>query len=78
MRVILVPPGNSSHVLLLAEKLLEMGVIRRGEFNWVEFLHDGWCPAMYAESNHNLHCRCNVEAVIGGSTFSFEQLVGAS
>jgi hypothetical protein len=66
---------SDSHALQLAFRLLDLGAIKSGAFTWVRFQHDDNCAALRTQSA--LDCRCNVEAVIEGDIFSFEEFVGA-
>jgi hypothetical protein len=67
--------NSDSHALRLAFRLLDLGVIERGKFTFILFQHDDNCAALRTQSA--LDCRCDVETVINGSTFSFGELVGA-
>lgn len=66
-------PSSSSHTLQLAAKLLALGIVENGRFTWVQFRHDDWCQTLRTLSS--LDCRCDVEALIDGRTYSFRQFV---
>jgi len=66
---------SDSHALQLALRLLDLGVIERGKFTFIQFQHDDHCAAL--STNSAIDCGCDVWAVIDGNVFSFRKLVDA-
>jgi hypothetical protein len=65
--------AEQSHYIMLALRLLDLGIIRRGEFTLMETRHDPDCPTLVTGSG--LDCNCDCEIEIGGCTHSYSDLV---
>lgn len=61
--------GKESHSMRLLLTLVDLGIIARGKFTWVQVRHDDGCPAL--ASNSHLDCRCNPEVEIAGHCYLF-------
>jgi hypothetical protein len=59
--------------LQLAFRLLDIGVIERGRFTFIQFQHDDQCAAL--RTNSALDCRCDPWAVIGERTYVYSDIV---
>lgn len=65
---------RESHALQLVLRLLDLGIIERGKFTFLHFLHDGDCEAL--ASGLALDCRCDPELIIDGHKYSYSEIVG--
>ena len=62
-----------SHFTRFVVRLLELGIIPRGEFTLVETRHDTGCIALITDSG--LDCNCDCEIEIGGRAYSYAEFV---